>query len=120
MLEQVGDEAVEILPLLGELLDELEQARRVSIDDQVAETKQRVLLDGAEELQDILDDDRPFGRGGELIERRDGIAEAPACAARDDRQRGVGHVHPLAVGDSAQEPRELGKPRPREEERLAA
>ena len=50
VLQQVGDEAAEILALLGELLDEDERARGVAVDDRVAEAEERVLLDRAEEL----------------------------------------------------------------------
>ena len=52
MLEQVGDEAREILALVGELLDEGEQAGGVLVHDEVAEAEQRLFLDGAEELED--------------------------------------------------------------------
>ena len=75
VLEQVVDEAAEILPLLCELLEEDECPRGVVIDDHVAEPEQRVLLDGADELEDGLGVDRAVGRGGELVERRDRVPE---------------------------------------------
>jgi hypothetical protein len=37
VLEQVGDEAAEILAALGELLEEAERARGVAVDDLVAD-----------------------------------------------------------------------------------
>ena len=51
VLEQVGDEPRQVLALLGELLDEREQAGGVAVDDQVAEAEERLLLDGAEQLR---------------------------------------------------------------------
>ncbi len=57
MLEQVEHEAAEVLALLGELLEEDERAGRVPVDDQVAEPEQHLVLDRAEQLQDVLDGD---------------------------------------------------------------
>ena len=92
----------------------------VAVDDQVADAEERLLLDGAEQLEDALDRDRAARGGGELVERRDGVAEASAGAPRYERERRVGRVDLLGVGDLAQELRQLGQPRPREHERLAA
>ena len=47
--------------------------------------------------------DLAAGRGGELVERRDGVAEAAARAAGDQRERRVGRLDPLAVGDAPQQ-----------------
>ena len=55
VLEQVGDEPAEILALLRQLLDERQRAGRVAVDDEVAEPEERLLLDGAEQLEDGLD-----------------------------------------------------------------
>ena len=90
VLEQVGDEPAEILALLRELLDEDERARSVAVDDQVAEAEERLLLDGAERLQDVLDGDRALARRCELVERRLGVAVGAARRARDQRERRVG------------------------------
>ena len=88
MLEQVGDEPAEILALLGELLDLDERAGGVAVDDGVAEAEERVLLDGAEQLQHRLHVDRVAGRGRELVERRLRVAErARARRARSARAR---------------------------------
>ena len=54
VLEEVGDEPRKILALVGQLLDEVEQAGRVPVDDEVADPKERLLLDGSEELEDCL------------------------------------------------------------------
>ena len=89
VLEHVGDEPAEVLPLLGELLDEHERSRRVAVDDRVAQAVQRLLLDAADELEHVLDRDLALGGRGELIQRRDGVAERPARPARDQRQRRV-------------------------------
>ena len=48
VLEQIGDEAREILPLLGKLLDEDERTRGVAVDDGIADAEERLLFDGAE------------------------------------------------------------------------
>ena len=120
VLEQVDDETAEILPLLGELLEERQGAGGVAIDDEVAEAKERFLLDGAEQLQDRLHADVFLRRGRELVERRNGVAERPSGAARDERQRLVGHLDALAVGDAPQIAHELRQSRAREDERLAA
>ena len=120
VLEQVVDEPRQVLALVGELLDEREQAGRVLVDDQVAEPEERLLVDGAEQLQDGLDRHLAVGRRGELVERRDRVAEAPARAARDEREGGVGRLDLLAVGHLPEELRELGQARAREEEGLAA
>ena len=109
-----------ILALVGELLDEGQEARGVLVHDEVAEAKERLFLDGAEELEDVLHGDRAVGGRGELVEGRDGVAEAAARAPGDEGESGVGHVDLLPVGDAAQELRELGEPRSREEKGLAA
>ena len=120
VLEQVGHEPAEILALLGELLDEGQRAGRVAVDDQVAEPEERLLLDRAEQLQHRLHRDLVLGRGRELVERRDRVAVGAARRARDQRQRCVGRLDPLAVGHAPQDLHELRQPRPREDERLAA
>ena len=120
MLEQIGDEAGEILALVGELLDEVEEPGRVAVDDEIADPKERLLLDGAEQLKDGLHGHLPLCRGRELVERRDGVAEASARAPGDEGKRRVGRVDLLAVGDVPEQSRQLGQSRPREHERLAA
>ena len=120
VLEQVVDEPREVLSLVGELLDEGKEAGRVAVDDQVAEAEERLLVDRPEKLEDGLDGDLAVGRGRKLVERRDRVAEAPTCAAGDQRERGVRGLDLLSVGDQAQELRQLGEAGPREEERLAA
>ena len=120
MLEQVGDEPPEIVALLRELLQEDERARRVPVDDEVAQAEEHLVLDRAEQLQHVLDADRAAGRRGQLVECRLGVAEGAAAAARDQGEGRIGHLHPLAVGDPTQLPHEVGQPRPLEDERLAA
>ena len=89
MLDQVDDEPADVLSLLGELLDLDEGAGGVAVDDRVAEPEERVLLDPADELEHVLHGDRAAGRGGELVERRDRVAERAVRAARDQRERRV-------------------------------
>ena len=120
VLEQVGYEPPEVLSLLGELLDEGQRAGRVAVDDQVAEPEERLLLDRAEQLQHRLHRDLVLRRGSELVQRRDRVAVGAAGRARDQRQRSVGRLDPLAVCDASQNLHELRQPRPREDERLAA
>ena len=120
VLEQVGDEPAEILSLLRELLDEDERAGRVAVDDHVAEAEQRLLVHGADQLQDSLRVDGVGRRGRELVERRDRVAERAARAPRDQRERRVLRLDPLAVRDPPQQRHELREPRPLEDERLAA
>ena len=76
------DDSAEILSLLRELLEEEERSGRVAIDDHVAQPQQRLLVDRADELEDGLRVDRVVRRRGELVERRDGVAERAArrCA----------------------------------------
>jgi hypothetical protein len=102
MLEQVGHEPSEILPLLGELFKELQRAGRVTIDDEIAEAKERILLDRTEELQYRLDRDLSLSSGGELVERRLCVTVGAASAASDQREGRVRHVDALAVGDPAE------------------
>ena len=115
-----SDEPAEVLSLGGELLDEGERAGGVAVDDEVAEPEERLLLDRAEQLEHVLHGDLALGRGGELVERRDGVAVRAARAARDQRERLVGHVDlsPSAMRRSICD--ELGEARPLEDERLAA
>ena len=121
MLEQVDDEPAEILALLGELLEEDERAGGVAVDDQVAEPEQHLVLDRAEQLQDVLHGDRAAGRGGELVERRArrrGTRRAPPRAISASAASGTSISSPSAI--SAQLAHEVGQPRPLEDERLAA
>ena len=55
-----------------------------------------------------------------LVERGDCVAERAARAARDQRERGIGGLDPLAVADATEEGDELLQPRTLEDERLAA
>ena len=120
MLEQIGDEASEILALLGELLEERQRTGRVAVDDEVADPEERLLLDRAEELEHRLHRDLALGRRGQLVERRHRVAEAAARRAGDQRERRLGRLDPLAFGDALQVADDLRQPRPREDERLAA
>ena len=120
MLEQVDDEAAEILSLLRELLHECESAGGVPVDDEVAEPEQGLLLHGAEELEHRLHRDLLLGRRCELVERRYRVAERPACAARNESEGLIRDVDLLAVGHAPQQADELGETRAREHERLAA
>ena len=120
VLEEIGDEPAEVLPLLGELLEEREHPCRVAVDDHVADPEQRLLLDGADELEHRLRVDRAVRRGGELVEGRHRVPERAARAAGDQRQRRVGCLDPLAVHHAPKQGDELRQPRPLEDERLAA
>ena len=79
-----------------------------------------LLFHGADELQDSLRVHRVAGRRGELIEGRDRVAERAARTARDQRQRGVLRLDPLAVRHAPEQRHELSKARSLEDERLAA
>jgi hypothetical protein len=105
--------------LVGELLEEGQRAGRVAVDDEVAEPEERFLLDRAQELEHGLDGDLVLGRRGELVERRDRVAEAAAGRAGDERQRRFRGFDAFALGDALQEPHELRQARPRQDERLA-
>ena len=120
VLEQIGDEPAEILSLRGQLLDEHQRAGGVAVDDEVHQAEERFLLHRAEQLEDGLDGDVLLGRGGQLVERGDGVAVRAARAACDQGQRSVGSLDSLAVRDSPQQADELGQARPREDEGLAA
>ena len=120
VLEQVVDDTAEILSLLRELLEEEERSGRVAVDDHVAEPQQRLLVDRADELEDGLRVDRVVRRRGELVERRDRVAERAARGARDERESRVLRLDPLALCDAAQQCHDLGQSRPLEDERLAA
>ena len=109
VLEQVEHEPADVLPLRRELLDERQRAGGVAVDDEVAEPEQRLLLDRAEQLQDVLDRDPALGRGGELVERRLGVAVRAARAACD-RARAPGPARrssprPRSAAASARAPR---------------
>ena len=83
VLEQIGDEAAEILALLGELLEERQRTGRVAVDDEVADPEERLLLDRAEQLEHRLHGDLALGRGG-----RAGRASRPrrgSCRAPSGR-----------------------------------
>ncbi len=120
MLDQLGDEPTDVLPLLCELFDLDERSGRVPVDDGVAEAEEGVFLDPADQLEHVLDGDRAAGGGGELIEGRDGIAKRAVGAAGDQRQGGVGCVDALALAHAAQHRHELLESRPLKDERLAA
>ena len=120
MLQELPGQLAEILAPLGELLDEDESARDVAIHDRVAETEQRVLLDGGAELEHVLHRDLLPRGGGELVERGDRVAERAARAARDEREGRVRRVDPLALADRAKHGHDLLQAGPLEDERLAA
>ena len=110
----------EIVPALGQLLDERQRTGGVAVDHEVAKREERLLLDRPEQLEHRLHRDRATGGGGELVERRLGVAVRAARAARDECERLVGHVDALGVGDQAELLDEILQSRPLEDERLAA
>ena len=118
VLEQVDYETPEVLALLGKLLDEGQRAGGVAIDDEIAETKERLLLHRAEELQHGLHGHFVLSRRSELVERRHRVAVRATCAAGDQRERLVRRVDPFAVGDATEHAHQLGETRPLEDERL--
>jgi hypothetical protein len=120
VLEEIHDEPPEIVPALRQRLDVRQRAGRVAVDHEIAQREERLLLDRPEQLEHRLHRDRAAGGGGELVERRLGVAVRAPGAARDERERLVGHVDPLGVGDEAQLLDEILQPRPLEDERLAA
>ena len=117
-LEEVGDEPAEILSALRELLDEEKSTGRVAVDDHVTEAKQRLLVHRADELEHRLRVDGVVRRGGELVERRHGVAERAARRPSDEGERRVLRLYSLAVGDAPQEGDEVGESRPLEDEVL--
>ena len=120
VLEQIAHEAPDVLTLLAELLDEQEGAGGVVVDDRVAEAKQRVLLDRADELKHILHRDLAPGGSRELVERGHGIAESTSSPACDQRECGVRSIDALGIGHAAQHRDELLQSRALEHERLTA
>ena len=120
MLDQVEDEPAEVVAALRELLEIGERAGGVAVDHEVAETEERLLLDRPEQLEHGLHRDLVAGGRRELVERRLRVAKCPASAARDERQRLVGHLDALGVRDQAQLLDEILQTRPLEDEGLAA
>ena len=94
MLEQLQNEAPDILSLLGQLLDMCERAGGVAVDDEIAEPEERLLVHGPQQLEHGLDGDLAAGRGGELVERRHRVAEAAPAARPTSGERGIGDVEP--------------------------
>src|SRR5688572_10807811 len=107
MLEQLQNEAPDVLSLLGQLLDVRERAGGVAVDDEVAEPEERLLVDGPQQLEHGLDGDLAAGRAGELVERRHRVAEAALGGAGDESERGIGDVEPLPVRDTPEQRDEL-------------
>ena len=120
VFEQVEDDSAEILSLLRELLEEEERSGRVAIDDHVAQPQQRLLVDGADELQDGLRIDRAVRRRSELVECGHRVAERASGGPCDERESRVLCLDALTLGDAAQECHDLGQSRTLEDERLAA
>ncbi len=120
VLEQIAHDPREVLAALGEILEKLERSGAVRVDDEVAEAEEHLVLDRAEDVEHLPDGDLPPGRGRELVERRFGVAEGPVAAAGDERERGIGSLDRLGVGDQAELAHEFGQPRALEDERLAA
>ena len=120
VLEEVCDQPSEILALVGELLEEGERAGRVAVDDEVADPEQGLLLDGAQQLEYRLHGDLALGRGRKLVQSRDRVAEAAAGRAGDQREGCLRSLDALTLGDALQVAHDLGQPRARENECLAA
>ena len=98
MLEEVVDEPADVLALLRELLDERERTGRVVVDDEIAELEQRLLVDGAEQLQHGLHGQLAARRSRELVEQRHGVAETALRRAGDLRQRRLRRLEAFALG----------------------
>ena len=102
VLDQVGDEPAEVVALLRQLLDEGERARRVAVDDEVAEPEERLLLDRAEQLQHRLHRDRSPVAAASWSSVEIASRYEPRAPRAIERQRRVRRVDPLAVGDAAE------------------
>src|SRR4029077_12214464 len=100
VLDQLGDEATDVLTLLRELLDLDERAGSVVVDDRVAEAEERVLLDAAGELEHVLHGDRAARRRRELVEGRDGVAVRAVGSACDQGERRIGRVDLLPLANT--------------------
>ena len=96
VLEQVGDDAAEVLPLLGELLDERSSAPAVSRSTIRSQSRKSASSSTAPSVwRTSCTVIVPLGGGGELVERRLGVAVGAACArARSARARRRGRRSP--------------------------
>ena len=121
VLEQVEHEPADVLSLRRKLLDERQRSGGVAVDDEVAEPEERLLLDRAEELQDVLHGDLRLSVAAASWSSVDSASRyAPRAPRAIERERLVRHVDLLRVRDQAQFLHELREPRPLEDERLAA
>ena len=118
--EQRVEQAVHVLPALGERVDPPQQLARLALRDEVDEVDERLLRHEAEQAHGILDGDRAVARRRELVEDRERVAVGAGAGARDEVQDGVGRLDPLGLAHAREHLHELARPGPPEGEALAA
>ena len=85
---QVRCEGGRIVPLLDACLDRLKRASRIALGDGIDRVLQQLRVGHAEHGEHVLDGDRAAAVGDQLLERAQGVAEAPRRRARESRDRG--------------------------------
>ena len=118
--EQRVEQAVHVLPALGERVDAAQQLARLALRDEVDEVDEGLLGHEAEQAHGILDGDRAVAGRRELVEDRERVAVGAGARARDEVQHGVGRLDPLGLAHAREHLHELARPGPPEREALAA
>ena len=120
MLEQVGDEPARSCPWSASSSTNRRRPAGVAVHDQVADAEERLLLDGAEQLEDALDRDRPSVAAASWSSVDTASRKLPRALRATSASAASGASIFSASATVPQELRQLGQPRPREHERLAA
>ncbi len=120
VVEQIGDEASEILALCHCRVEPAQGTGRIAGDDAVDQTANEGLVGDSEEDPGLFRGDRPVDGGRQLVELGHGVTEAPACRPRNDGEGGCVGLNALGPGDALEHLDQLVGGRTGKGERLAA
>ena len=93
---------------------------RVVVDQRLGGVEHELGVGHAHDLEHVVELDLRPAVGDELLERAERVAEAAGRVARDQADRGVGHLDPLLLGHPPQHARDLLERRAVEVEAVAA
>ena len=118
--EQRVEQAVHVLPALGQRVDAAQELARLALRDEVDEVDEGLLGHEAEQAHGILDGDRAVAGGRELVEDRERVAVGAGAGARDRCRTASGASIPSASHTRESTFTSSPGPGPPEREALAA
>ena len=94
---QFAADELQVVARFNSPVRQRESARAVLLDHRVDQIEQQVATDEPEHRRHVVDGDGRPGKRNHLVEGALCVAHAPLGGARDECQRGAGHLDPLGL-----------------------